>query len=199
MALMPLPVETRIIRSAATGPEPCNTLAFIRCLVPGLDVPVPNDEHVRSTLHFMTEFKLDGYQQSQFEWYKANTLVSATASLKFISTTTDLSFRMAVDFVEPDLRQHDGTLAFKVGLGAWMQDDAWFGGYEELVMTASLTAYVLCFEPRAERPKSGTQRTPWAALLSDEMKVSDVLKRRAAYKFARAAAQAATVRDHPRC
>ena len=147
----------------------------------------------------MTEFRIDGYQQSQFEWYKANTLVSATASLKFISTTTDLSFRMAVDFVEPDLRQHDGTLAFKVGLGAWMQDDAWFGGYEELVMTASLTAYVLCFEPRAERPKSGTQRTPWAALVGDEMKVSDVLKRRSAYTLAKAAAQAATQRDQKRC
>lgn len=64
MALMSTPVETRIIRSAATGPEPCNTLVFLRCLVPGLDVPVGNDEHVRSTLHFMTEFRLDGYQQS---------------------------------------------------------------------------------------------------------------------------------------
>lgn len=199
MAPMPTPVETRIIRSAATGPEPCNTLAFLRCLVPGLDVPVGNDEHVRSTLHFMTEFRIDGYQQSQFEWYKANTLVSATASLKFISTTTDLSFRMAVDVVEPDLRQHDGTLAFKVGLGAWMQDDAWFGGYEELVMTVSLTAYVLCFEPRAERPKPGTQRTPWAALVGDTITVSDVVKRRAAYKLAKAAAQAATHRDQTRC
>lgn len=178
MALLPTPVDTRIIRSAATGPKPCNTLVFLRCLVPGLDVPVANDEQVRSTLHFMTEFKLDGYVQSEFEWYKANTLVSATASLKLINTTTDLSFRMAVDSVEPDLRQHDGTLAFKVSLGAWMQDDAWFGGGEELVLTASLTAYVLCFEPRAERPPSGTQRTPWVLPVREGIKWSEVLTKR---------------------
>ena len=66
-------------------------------------------------------------------------------------------------------------------------------------MTASLTAYVLCFEPRAERPKSGTQRTPWAALIGDDMKVSDVLKRRAAWKLAKAAAQATAAVGHTRC
>ena len=55
------------------------------------------------------------------------------------------------------------------------------------------------FEPRAERPKSGTQRTPWAALVGDSIKVSDVVKRRAAYKLAKAAAQAATRREQTRC
>ena len=36
--------RTRIIRSAATGPEPCNTLAFLRCNVPGIDVPLVDDD-----------------------------------------------------------------------------------------------------------------------------------------------------------
>lgn len=53
--------RTRIIRSPAAGPEPCNTLAFLRCNVPGLDVPLVDDEAARSTIHFQTEFRLDGY------------------------------------------------------------------------------------------------------------------------------------------
>lgn len=172
-------VETRIIRSPAMGPEPCNTLVFLRCLVPGLDIPVMNDELARHKIRFQTEFRLDGYLQSQYEWYKENTLVSATASLRFLNTTTDLSFLMAVDTVTSELKQLDGSLAFEVGLAAWFQDDAWFAGGEELVLTASLTAYVLCFEPRAERPPSGVQRTPWAVAIDEQMRLSDMLGKRA--------------------
>lgn len=102
-----------------------------------------------------------------FERDKENTLVSATASLRFLNTTTHLSFLMAVDTVTPELQQLDGSLAFEVGLAAWFQDDAWFAGGEELVLTASLTAYVLCYEPRAERPPSGVQRTPWAVAIEE--------------------------------
>ncbi len=180
-----LPIaKTRMIRSAASGPEPNNTLVFLRCLVPGLDVPVANDEHVRSVIRFQTEFRLDGYLQPQFDWHQANTLVSATASLRFLNTTTDLSFLMAVDTVEPELLQLDGSLAFHVGLGAWFQDDAWFAGGEELVLTASLTAYVLCFEPRAERPPSGAQRTPWAKLVEEGPKLASLLPKRDKWKRA---------------
>ena len=171
--------KTRIIRSPAAGPEPCNTLVFLRCLVPGLDVPVLNDEHVRSKIRFQTEFRLDGYLQSHFDWYMENTLVSSTASLKFLNTTTDLSFLMAVDTVTPDLQQLDGSLAFELELAAWFQDDAWFAGGEELVLTVSLAAYVLCFEPRAERPPSGAQRTPWALAINEGPRLSDMLVKRA--------------------
>jgi hypothetical protein len=170
--------NTRILRSPAAGPEPCNTLVFLRCLVPGLDVPVMNDEHVRSKIRFQTEFRVDGYVQSQFDWYKENTLVSATASLRFLNTTTDLSFLMAVDTVAPELQQLDGSLAFEVGLAAWFQDDAWFAGGEELVLTASLTAYVLCFEPRSQRPASGLQRTPWASAVREGPGLADMRRKR---------------------
>lgn len=177
--------RTRIIRSAATGPEPCNTLAFLRCNVPGIDVPLVDDDIAKDTIHFQTEFRLDGYVQSQYQWYLDNTLVSATASLRFINTTTDMRFLMAVDTVTPDLEQQDGTLTFKVDMAAYMQDDAWFSGGNELVITASLTAYVLCFEPRPERPPSGTQRTPWARRIDDGPRISDLIRRRARYLEAR--------------
>ncbi len=170
--------ETRIIRSEAAGPEPCNTLVFLRCLVPGLDVPTRGDGAVRNKLRFTTEFRLDNYLQSKYDWYKENTHVSAVVGLKFLNTTTDLTFLMAVDSVEPKLEQLDGTLGFEVGTAAAYEDDAWFGGGAEVLLTASLTAYVLCFEPREERPPSGAQRTPWARDLDDEFKPKIILPKR---------------------
>ncbi|MDX6677722.1 MAG: hypothetical protein QOE31_1774 [Solirubrobacteraceae bacterium] len=170
--------QTRIIRTPAAGPEPCNTLAFLRCLVPGADVAItPNSGSKRLDVKFSTEFRLDGYLQSQFDWYRANTLVSASASLRFLNTTTDLTFCMAVDHVTPELQQLDGSLAFICGLMASMEDDALFGGYEELVLTASLTAYVLCFEPRVQMPPSGLQSTPWAQRATERLKSSELLKK----------------------
>lgn len=186
-------VETRILRTPAAGPEPCNTLAFLRCLVPGLDVGVAVDgETVRAVVSFQTEFRLDGYLQSQFEWYKANTLVSATASLKALNTTTDLTFLLAVDKVEAELRQLDGGLAFHVTCAAMMQNDALFAGYEEVVLTAALTAYVLCYEPRAERPPTGAQHTPWRRLVEEGPRLSDLLRQTQRSKL-----RAETARERP--
>jgi hypothetical protein len=124
--------------------------------VPGLDAGRQRRTRAQHA-HFATEFRIDG-QQSQFGVGQHARLGHGEPEVH--QHHDGLSFRLAVDVVEPDLRQHDGTLAFKVGLGAWMQDDAWFGGYEELVMTVSLTAYVLCFEPRAERPKPARSARP---------------------------------------
>lgn len=57
-----------------------------------------------------------------------------------------------------------------------MQNDALFAGYEEVVLTAALTAYVLCYEPRAERPPTGAQRTPWRRLVAEGPRLSDLLR-----------------------
>lgn len=171
-------IETKIIRTAAAGPEPCNTLVFLQCRVPGIDVPVQNDERVSSRIRFQTEFRLDGYLQAKYDWYKDNTLISATASLKALNTTTDLSFMMAADYVEPILQQLDGSLAFDVGLAGWFQDDSWFES-NEIALTATLTAYVLCYEPREERPTAGIQRTPWAMAVTEGVKLTELLRKRA--------------------
>lgn len=170
-------IETKIIRTPASGPEPCNTLVFLQCRVPGIDVPVQNDERVSSRIRFQTEFRIDGYLQSKYDWYKHNTLISATASLKALNTTTDLSFMMATEYVEPILQQLDGSLAFDVGLAAWFQDDSWFDR-NELALTATLTAYVLCYEPREERPATGIQRTPWSIAATESIKISELLGKR---------------------
>lgn len=184
----PLPLaRTRIIRSRATGPEPCNTLAFLRCKVPGDEIRIVNGELFRNTIHFQTEFRLDGYMQSEYQWYLDNTHVSATASLKFLNTTTDMQFVLAVDTVTPELQQLDGTLAFHVALAVGGQDDTWFGGRQDLVLVASVTAYVLCFEPRVELPPSGRRRTPWAHVLDDGPRIREVLSQRAKLIVAREA------------
>lgn len=155
-------VETRMIRTPVTGPEPCNTLVFLRCLVPGVDVTQNNGDLVRGTVPLQTTFRLDGYLQSQYRWHRDNTLVSASCSLKLLNTITDLSFLFAVDRVAPVLSEADGGLGFDVDLASWAEDDALFASGEKMAMTVSLTAYVLCWEPRAERPTSGSQRTLWA-------------------------------------
>jgi hypothetical protein len=160
------PIDTRMIRTRATGPEPCNTLVFLRCLHPGLGVGVPNDELTRSTIRLQTAFRPDGYAQAQYPWYRDNTLVSATASLKLINTTTDLSFLFAVDAITPVLSEVDGGLGFDLDLASWFQNDALFGA-AELAMTVAITAYVLCYEPRSERPPSGSQRTNWAGAIRE--------------------------------
>ena len=171
-------VETRMIRTPVTGPEPCNTLVFLRCLVPGVDVTTGNSDVVRGTVPLQTTFRLDGYLQSQYRWYRDNTLVSASCSLKLLNTVTDLSFLFAVDRVEPVLSEADGGLGFDVDLASWAEDDALFSSGEKLAMTVCLTAYVLCYEPRAERPPSGSQRGTWAARLTDRPRwsVRDVLR-----------------------
>jgi hypothetical protein len=172
-------MDTSMIRSRATGPEPCNTLAFIRCRVPGIDVPTNNGKLERRTMKFLTEFRIDGYVQSEHLWYVENTHVSATASLRYINTTTDMHFCVAVDKVTPELQKTDGRLAFLVDLAAYMQVDSWPSGYNEIAFIASLTAYVLCFEPRVELPPSGSQRSTWAHVIDDEPRISEVMTQRA--------------------
>jgi len=115
----------------------------------------------------------------KFEWRASSPWVGWAGNLRFLNTTTDLSFLMAVDSVTPELQQLDGSLAFEVSLAAWYQNDAFFAGDTELVLTASLTAYVLCFEPRTERPRSGFQRTPWAMAVDDGPRLGDSLGKRA--------------------
>lgn len=162
-----LSVETRMIRTPVTGPEPCNTLVFLRCLVGWGERHLGFNNLVRDVIPVQTDFRIDGYQQAQYDWYLDNTQVSATCSLKVLETTTDLSFLFAVDRVEPVLSQLDGRLGFNVHLAAWGDDDALFAGSPEMGMTVTLTAYVLCFEPRAEAPPpSGSQRTPWATSIT---------------------------------
>lgn len=165
--------ETDIIRTRAAGPEPCNTLVFLRCLALGIDLQT-HGNNFRGDAKFSTEFRLDSYIQGQYEWYKENTLVSATASMRFLNTTTDLTFMMAVDHVYPELQQIDGSLAFTFGYAGRMEDDAWFSG-GVMVLEVTITAYVLCFEPVTEVQSSGTQRTPWAKVVNEGPKLSELL------------------------
>ena len=176
MATPPV-AKTKIIRTPATGPEPANQLVFLRCRVPGADVGVAvDDQLVQWESHFLTEFRLDGYTQANFDWYVENTLVSATASLKLMNTTTDLTFLLGIDTVEPELEQRDGTLGFRCRLAAKFQNDAIFASREEIALVATLTAYVLCWEPRAAVPPGGRQRTPWATRVSDGIRYTDAIR-----------------------
>jgi hypothetical protein len=146
-----------MIRTPASGPEPANTLAYIAGKARGNDQSGILGRWDRVALKFRTEFKIDGFVQAQLEWYKANTLVSATAMLRFLNTTTDLQFGFAIDRVEHFI-DPDGTLGFVCEQACFADDDAWFGGGEEIVFNYALSAWILLYEPRTERPPPGRQR-----------------------------------------
>lgn len=156
------PVKTQIIRTHAAGPEPANTLVYLRCRIGGVDVRAGNGQSARVEVEFPTEFRIDGYQQSRHDWFEQNTLVSATAALRFLNTTTDLIFTLAIDRIEPFLKP-DGVLGFVCTIASIIDDEAIiFGPNYEVVMSGDVSAYVLCYEPQTELPPSGAQRSRWA-------------------------------------
>jgi hypothetical protein len=152
--------KTTLVRSPIKGPEPANTLVYLTCVTPGVEIGLTGG-WVTWTHEFRTEFKLDGFQQQNHDWYLRNTVVSATAMLRFLNTTTDLIFAFGVDTVEPKLEQ-DGTLAFVLGQANYLDDEAILFGGGEAVFEARVSAYVLCYEPRVEPPPWGSQIGRWA-------------------------------------
>jgi hypothetical protein len=160
----PNPVRTRIIRTPVSGPDPANTLVYLECDVAGAEGHGAYGQWygVRDT--FRTQFKIDGFQQQNYDWYKENTLVSATAMLRKFTTTTDLIFSGGLDEITPTL-ELDGTLSFTTLWSIYVDDEAWFPeSGNSLEMGYRISAYVLCFEPRADPPRGGHQRSPWGRI-----------------------------------
>ena len=157
-----LPMKTRMIRTPVTGPDPANTLVHLEGKARAFEEHGASygDWH-HDDVEFRTEFRIDGYQQSIHDWYEENTHVSATAMLRMLNTETDLIFAFAVDALEPFL-DLDGTLGFTASFRQFIDDDAWFPDSGLMTqMGVTISAYVLCFEPRPERPPSGRQLAVW--------------------------------------
>jgi hypothetical protein len=175
--MWPIEAPTEIIRTPAAGPEPANTLVFLRCLIPW----VPNDPQAGNTwrgpFDFWTQFRLDGYLQRDYDWHLANMVVSATGEIQHLASSTDLQFGAGVESIAPRLNQTDGVLGFSCGLFGKVDDDAIFTqGYISFAVTIS--AWVLCYEPRAAAPPpTGGQRTPWAAALPEGPRLVEYIRR----------------------
>jgi hypothetical protein len=152
--------KTTFVRSPITGPEPANTLVYLTCVTPGVEIGLSGG-WVTWTHAFQTEFKIDGFQQQNYDWYVQNTVVSATAMLRFLNTTTDLIFAFGVDTVEPALEK-DGALGFVLGQANYIDDEAILFGGGEAVFEVRVSAYVLCYEPRVEPPPRGSLKGRWA-------------------------------------
>jgi hypothetical protein len=157
--------KTHIIRTPVMGPPPANTLVYLECRVGGTDEPGILGAWDRVEIELLTEFQIEDYEQKHHQWYLDNTLVSATAMLRFLNTSTDLAFTFGVDRVEPFLTEQDGRLGFRCQQGILINDDAIISGHIEAVMAYSISAYVLCHEPSSNRPPSGQQRTPWSRFI----------------------------------
>jgi hypothetical protein len=189
----PIVAPTRIIRTPATGPEPANTLAFIAFSVPFVpNAPQPGNTW-RGPFEFLSEFRIDGYRQADFEWHRDTTVVSSTARVEHLLASTDLTFEIGVEWVAPRLMQADGALGFAVGLVGMSDDDAIFSE-GHVGLSVAVSAWILCYEPRAELPPPGTQRTPWAAPLADGVRLGAMIRR---FHAVRATAAAAAARKDP--
>lgn len=161
----PYPVETRILRLPAAGPEPANTLVHLHCLIAGVDeyTLYGTDSHFR--VKFSTKFAIAGYDQRFYEWYLDTTEVSATAMLRHMSATTDFIFTIRIDDIEPFIDFATGVLGFVVSLRSLVDDEAWFPESNNVFITEGMvSAWILCWEPGAARPRGGARRTKWATL-----------------------------------
>lgn len=186
-----VPMKTRMIRTPVTGPDPANTLVHLEGKARGFDQMGTFGRMHREDIHFRTEFRIDGYQQARHDWYLDNTLVSATAMLRMLNTETDHIFTFAVDAIAPVL-EPDGTLAFVVSLAQLIDDEAIFPSTNVMAqMGVTVSAYVLCYEPRAERPKSGWQRGVWTTV--DQAQIEAVIAK--ANRKASASREAAATRE----
>jgi hypothetical protein len=146
---VPQPVFTEFIRIPAAGPDPCNTLAFLRCSGGAVATPpTPGRGGLRAGFRFETRFRIDGFQQSKYNWYLANTLVSATAHLRDIRASTDMTFQLSVESVTPHLSP-DGVIGFDCQLVGEGEVN------EEVHVGYGVSAYVLLYEPRVELPRPG--------------------------------------------
>jgi hypothetical protein len=154
-------MQTSMVRTPVAGPEPANTLVYLSGIAPGLRGPAPLGTWTRMDVRFRTQFRLDGYEQKHHERHQQNTIVSATAMLRLLNTTTDLSFTFAADAIEPFL-DLDGTLGFTIAYAHHVDDEAVFGPSVTSVFSAAVSAYVLCYEPRTDPPPAGWQFGRWA-------------------------------------
>lgn len=150
------PRRTEIIRTTVAGPKPCNTLAFIRCEGAGglYEANSGFGDLVQYKIRFPTMFRVDGFVQANHAWYRANTLVSATAFVQILNVSTDISFVFAVDSVTADITE-DGSLAFEVQLAQQINGQGFGEKLVEAVFNYEVSAYVLVYEPRVEPPPPG--------------------------------------------
>jgi len=155
---VPTPVETEVIRTSASGPEPFNTLAFMRCAGAGVEIDTDRaDTLFTYRVHFLSKFQIDGFTQANIDWYRANTLVSATAVVNLYNATNDTNLVCAVDAVAPFI-DLTGALGFDVDLAHLVGALGVFEHELDIAFDFKVSAYVLLFEPRREMPRFGGVR-----------------------------------------
>lgn len=149
--VVPTPVSVEAIRTHVRGPKPCNTLAFIRCKGLGkAHRTLFPDDYARYKLRFTTEFEIHGFAPANHEWYRENTLVSASAVITKLNVSPDCAFTFAFESIAADV-DHKGRIVFETQI----MTDALADGYASLDATIFVSAYVLLFEPRPEPPPPG--------------------------------------------
>jgi hypothetical protein len=150
------PMKVAMIRTPVVGPAPANTLAYISGLARGDNVPGVSGRWDRVALRIRTSFRIDGYTQANHAWHEANTLVSATAMLRWLETSVDMTFGFGIDRVSHFI-DDDGTLGFMFEQSLLGAPDTLFSR-ESIALNYALSAWILLFEPVTQMPPAGLQR-----------------------------------------
>jgi hypothetical protein len=131
-----------VIRIPVAGPKPNNTLAFVRGAFVFPEWHGEDTEIVRRHVNFETPFRIDGFLQSNGDFYKVNTKISIAAYIVNLAATDDGDFVCAVDEIEGSLTD-DGRLQVKAWIAESDEVDV------ELTFQFNYSAWVLTYEPRA--------------------------------------------------
>jgi hypothetical protein len=152
----PNPVATTFIRVPVAGPEPYNTLAFVRCKASGVDIslsPAANTT-IRFQSRFKSKFVIDGFQQARHTWYEDNTQISAAAFIQILNQTDDNAFIYAVESVDAFI-DLDGAIGFELGIAIFQSGPGLAGSQVLALLSVTVSAYVLLYEPVALLPPAG--------------------------------------------
>lgn len=132
-----------VVRIPIAGPEPFNTLVVVRETVSYGLRTWPGDGRVHNSPgEFRTSFVLSGFQPSADADVPFKHSTSLTTH--HIDLADDTSFMSAFDGLDAGF-DASGRWIVRVD-GSLMSDGEWLGTY------ATISSWVLCREPRTERP-----------------------------------------------
>lgn len=144
------PMPTEFIRIPVSGPKPLNTLAYIRCQGNGL-VGGPRELH-RYLARFVSTFQIANFNQTDLDWHRSNSRISAAPFWFQFDTSTDFSFTMALEDIRPFIDDF-GRIAFDVQIAQHGDfSGRLFSGTDWIMGAYTVSAYALLYEPRKDPP-----------------------------------------------
>lgn len=152
--------DSNVVRVPVAGPEPFNTLVVVRenRSGPGVGHVTHSDDVVREPIIFETDFTLIGYDP----WRDPTPpfVHSTTVVMDHIQLGDDTNFLAALDGVRAGFNA-SGKWTIEAETAVFNEPGGFFSRPNFLVLSAWASSWVLCHEPRPEKPWSDKSGTPF--------------------------------------